>query len=183
MPELGTGQSLATSAGVPTPITVSVLSEQNAVSVTGDGWGINMNIPAVSGTVQDDNGQPVIRLIQSSMASMSGSGMQPGTIASVWFFSEPTLMGTVAVAEDGSFTLDVMVDAQFIPAGNHTVQVQGVGTDGYIKSVNMGVLVEEPPAPTTASDASVMLWWVVGAFMVALLLLVIVVVARWKRSS
>lgn len=161
---------------------MSVLSEQNAVLVTGGGWGINMNVPAVSGTVENDNGQPVIRLIQSSIASMSGSGMQPGTIASVWFFSEPTLMGTVTVEEDGSFALEVMVDAQFIPAGNHTVQVQGVGTDGYIKSFNMGALVEEPPAPTTASEASVMLWWVFAG-VISLALLVVILVSRRRRQA
>ena len=91
-------------------------------------------------------------------------------------------MGTVAVAEDGSFTLDVMVDAQFIPAGNHTVQVQGVGTDGYIKSVNMGVLVEEPPAPTTASEASVMLWWVLAG-VILLALIVVIFVSRRRRQA
>jgi uncharacterized protein (UPF0548 family) len=31
-----------------------------------------------------------------------------------------------------------------INAGEHTIQIQGVGEDGFIRSANLGVVVEEP---------------------------------------
>ena len=97
-------------------------------------------------------------------------------------FSDPTLMATVVVSDDGSFSTEFLVDPQFLPAGEHTLQIQGVGEDGFIKAANLGVLVQEPVV-LTSDSASGLLWWVIGAFLVALLLLVIVVVARRKRST
>ncbi len=83
----------------------------------------------------------------------------PGTTASVWMFSDPTLLATVPVGDDGTFAVEFLVDPQFLPAGNHTLQVQGVGEDGFIKAANVGVLVEEVVV-FTANTASGLVAWV-----------------------
>jgi len=69
--------------------------------------------------------------------------MQPGSRADVWMFSDAMLLGVVTVAEDGTFRLDVAVDPRFIGTGAHTLQVQGLGTDGYVRSANVAVVVED----------------------------------------
>jgi hypothetical protein len=182
LPDLVPGRSLATSAGSPVEVAVVALPAERSV-VVGDGsWEMTVKVDDERGTIEGESESPIVRMEQSSVASASGEGFQPGTTASVWMFSDPTLMATVLVSEDGSFTTDFLVDPQFLPAGEHTLQIQGVGEDGFIKAANLGVLVEEPVV-LTSDSASGLLWWVVGAFMVALLLLVIVVVARRKRSS
>ena len=104
----------------------------------------------------------------------------PGTTASVWMFSDPTLMGTVTVGADGSFTTEFVVDSQFLPVGTHTLQIQGVGDDGFIKAANLGVEVQEP-IELTAGSATGLLWWVVGAFVMLLVVFFLVVAGR-RRS-
>jgi len=182
LPDLGVGNWLATSAGSPVEVAVVPLPAERSV-VVGDGsWEMTVEVDDERGAIEGESESPIVRMEQSSVASASGNGFQPGTTASVWMFSDPTLMATVVVSEDGSFTTDFLVDPQFLPIGEHTLQIQGVGEDGFFKAANLGVLVEEPVI-LTSNSASGLLWWVVGAFMVALLLLVIVVVARRKRSS
>jgi len=84
------------------------------------------------------------------------------------------------VGEDGSFTTEFVVDSQFLPVGTHTLQIQGVGDDGFIKAANLGVEVQEP-VELTAGSATGLLWWVVGAF-VMLLVVFLLVVALRRRS-
>jgi len=86
----------------------------------------------------------------------------------------------VTVGEDGSFTTEFVVDSQFLPVGAHTLQIQGVGDDGFIKAANLGVDVQEP-VELTIQSATGLLWWVVGAF-VTLMVVFFLVVAVRRRS-
>ena len=58
-------------------------------------------------------------------------------------------------------------------SGNHTLQIQGVGADGFIRAANLGVTVSEPTAAAmTSAEASTAggmawLWWVIGVMAVA----------------
>jgi hypothetical protein len=89
-----------------------------------------------------------------------------GTRADVWLFSEPTLVGTALIDANGEFTGEVSIDPNLIPAGEHTLQLQGVGTDGYVKAANLGVLVEEAgsgaPAPDAGGFPWSFLWWILA---------------------
>ena len=122
-----------------------------------------------------------MRLTPSSVGHWSGSGFMPGTLATVWLFSEPTRMTTVTIDENGEFSSEFLVDARLIAPGEHTLQVQGVGADGFIKAANLGVLVEQPLELTTDS-ASGLLWWVAGALLLLLLAVLFVIVARRRRA-
>lgn len=181
LPDLGPSESIATSAGIPTPVTVTPLTRQRSVAIDGGDWVLNLVLNDSSGEVSGSENEAFIRMTQSSTSAVSGGGFQPSTVASVWMFSEPTLLGTVTVDEGGFFSLQILVDAQFIPSGEHTLQVQGVGSDGYIKAANLGVLVEEPVELTT-SIAAGLLWWVAGGFLLLLLAVLFVIVARRRRA-
>ena len=181
LPQLTLGASLATSAGFPTPVTVVPLPDQNLLSV-GDGqWLMTVSVEGEQSSIQGTSEAPEISMTQGSDASASGEGFLTGTTASVWMFSEPTLMATVPVGADGTFTLEFFVDPQFLPAGNHTLQVQGVGEDGFIKAANLGVLVEEVVV-FTASTASGLLGWVALVAALFLAMGLIIFLAR-RRSS
>jgi hypothetical protein len=180
LPDLSVGSSLATSAGFPTPVTVVPFPEEKRVSVGDGSWNLVVDVDSESGVVGGTSEAPVIQVTQDSVASASGDGFMPGTTASVWMFSDPTLMGTVTVGEDGSFTTEFVVDSQFLPVGTHTLQIQGVGGDGFIKAANLGVEVQEPVELTTQS-ATGLLWWVVGAFVTLMVVFFLVVVVR-RRS-
>ena len=181
LPTLSVGSSLATSAGTPTPVTVVPLSEEKRVSIGDGSWSLLVDVDQETGEVGGTPEAPVVRVTQDSVGSASGEGFMPGTTASVWMFSDPTLLGTVTVGEDGSFNTEFQVDSTYLPVGTHTLQVQGVGDDGYIKAANLGVDVQAPVDLTTTGAAG-LLWWVIGATF-ALLVVLILIFALRRRSS
>jgi hypothetical protein len=181
LPDLSAGQSLATSGGIPETVSITGVPETGGVVVEGNAWVIGLNTEAGNGAVENTDGGVLMRLNPSSVGQWSGSGFMPGTLATVWLFSEPTLMTTVTIDENGEFSSEFLVDARLVAPGEHTLQVQGVGADGYIKATNLGVLVEQPVEVTTES-ASGLLWWVAAAFLLLLIVLFFVIAARRRRA-
>jgi hypothetical protein len=135
-PSLAPGQSLATNAGIPTPVTVTPQPGSRRVGVAGDGWLLEIDVP--EGTVRDEAGNPIMEIITGDDTEVRGTGFLPGTRAYVWIMSTPKFLGEVTVRSDGSFAGDLPVD---VAPGQHTLQVSGVGTDGYIRAANLGVTV------------------------------------------
>jgi hypothetical protein len=181
LPDLGAGESLATSGGIPESVSIAGVPEAGRVVVEGNAWVIGVNADSDNGSVENTDGGVLMRLYPSSVGQWSGSGFMPGTLATVWLFSEPTLMTTVTIDENGEFSSEFLVDGRLIAPGEHTLQVQGVGADGYIKAANLGVLVEQPVELTTESSLG-LLWWVAGGFLLLLLVLVFVIAARRRRA-
>ena len=110
----------------------------------------------------------------------------PGTRADVWLFSDPTLVGTVDIAEDGTFTASFAVDSNVVPTGDHTLQIQGVGDDGFVRAANLGVVVEDPVSTPLAPMDSDPIGWVpliiIGTSVGGLLVLVGVTLAIRRRQ-
>lgn len=94
----------------------------------------------------NQNGQPVIQLEGSGGVRVTGNGFMPGSVASVWLFSEPRLLGTVMVNADGTFegTLPIGI----LESGEHTLQVNGISMTGADRAANLGVLVTDQGIPT-----------------------------------
>lgn len=179
---LSAGQSLATSGGMPQDVSVTGLPEAGNVVVEGPNWVVNVNADRDNGVVETDDGQVLVRLDQSFVGTTSGSGFMAGTLASVWLFSEPTLMATVTVDDNGEFSSEFLVDARLIAPGEPTLQVQGVGQDGLVKAANLGVVVEQPVA-LTSEGASSWLLWVVGLLLLALLITLFFFLARRRNRE
>lgn len=111
-------------------------------------------------------------------------------MASVWLFSEPTLMVTVSVGEGGAFSSEFLVDTLTLEPGSHTLQVQGVGGDGFIRAVNVGVVVApesvlfESAGDGTGADGPGTPWWVVSTLLLGLLLAgVFLTAVRARRAA
>lgn len=180
LPALSPGQSLATSAGIPETVTVEVRTQTREVAVVSGDWEFTVSFGDDAGEVGTGG---TLTFVQEKTASVSGSGFQPETRVDIWLFSEPTLLGSVTVSADGSFTGEVYLDTRFATAGSHTLQLQGVGTDGFIKAANLGVVVQESVS-LSAERAGGMLWWVFA--LVAVLVLsagVTILVARRRTAS
>ena len=144
-PTLAPGQSLATVAGVPTAVTVTPVPDARSTRIEGDGWLMDIDVP--TGTVRDEGGAPIIEIARGDDSVVRGTGFMPGTRAYVWLMSDPTFLGEVAVGADGTFAGDVPIAD--ITTGQHTLQLSGVGTDGYVRAANLGVLVTDGmPRPT-----------------------------------
>ena len=182
-PRLLPGQSLATNAGVPEVVNVTVIPNDKQTIIEGDGWTMGITPDSdgsnVTGT---DDGNVLLELVRDETATVSGSGFMPGTRADVWLFSEPTLLGTVEIDENGEFNGTVTVDGQVIAVGEHTLQLQGVGEDGYVRAANLGVIVNDDLAGASTEDAaSGMLWWALA--LVALVFVVALAYVLWRRRQ
>jgi hypothetical protein len=181
VPDLQPGQTLATSAGAPETVTITANVETRQVSIQSSEWSFTVTVPEENGTVDDTTtATPTVQFLQASTALVDGEGFQPDTRVDIFLFSDPTLLGSFTVAEDGTVTAEIYLDKRFATIGDHTLQIQGVGNDGYVKAANLGVLVEEPPMETTADTALTFVWWVIaGVVLVAVLL--VVLVSRRRR--
>ncbi|GEM_PF-1467887 len=158
IPGLLPGNSLATRAGIPVPLTVTGLSDQKLVVLEGDGWSIGLNVVNDSGTVESTEGGASVTLVRDKPLEISGIGFMPGTRADVWLFSDPTLVGSAIVTETGEFVAEMLVDSNFVAVGEHTIQLQGIGEDGYVRSANLGVSVGDNITATETLGASAP-WW------------------------
>jgi hypothetical protein len=89
-------------------------------------------------------------------------------------------VGSVDVAADGTFTADFVIDAGMVPAGDHTLQMQGVGEDGYVRAANLGVVVDDMVEQVAAPAGSFPVLPVVfiGSALVAIAVVVGVIVVR-----
>ena len=185
IPTMTPGQSVATSGGEPVPVRITPVSDQKLAVVEGDGWSMAINVAAEDGGVEPSEGGALLKLVRDESAVISGSGFMPGTRADVWLFSDPTLLGTVTIDENGEFTGEVNIDPNMIPVGEHTLQLQGVGEDGYVKAANLGVLVEDPveAAPPTAVEQGLGLIWSIIAALVLLAVIVVLIASRRRRDA
>jgi hypothetical protein len=141
-PVLAAGQFSATSGGITEAVSMTGLDGRMGMTVEGEGWTVTVEVVRGDGAALSTGANTVLRLDRLSVGTATGVGFLPGTLVTVWMFSEPVRLATVTVDGDGGFTLEFLVDATTIAPGEHTLQVQGVGQDGLIKAVNLGVVVE-----------------------------------------
>lgn len=172
LPEPGTGGSLATNAGVPEAVVITGDKLLKLAVVGGDGWSMSVAFSdQQSGVTPIPEGGATLTAIRGSTATVSGGGMMPGTRAEAWLFSTPVLLGTVTVGDDGTFDSDVLMDSLVIAVGSHTLQIQGIGIDGYTRAVNLGVDVIDPQALSPDESAQSLLvlslWLLLAAVLIA----------------
>lgn len=178
-PQLAPGQSLATSGGMPVAVRVTQGPEAGSVGVEGDGW--SMLVGSDAGTGQNQG----LELARGKAAAVSGSGFMPGTRADVWLFSDPILLGSFDVDESGNFKAEFGVDIDRASAGQHTLQIQGVGTDGYVRAASLGVSISdgEPSPVVDMAESFQALWWIATIAMVLILAILSFVVVRRRQSE
>ena len=177
-PVLKPGETLALNAG--TPDTVTLTRSDAATSLEGNDWGFT-----VEGAISDES-METLAFTRDAPVAFSGTGFMPGTRADVWLFSDPILVGTVDIAADGTFSTIFAVDSNFVPTGNHTLQMQGVGTDGYVRTANLGVVVQDemntPVVPVEVDPLNVVPLLLIGTSLGGLLVLVGVTIAIGRRQ-
>lgn len=160
IPEAAPGELFATAAGGPEPVTVQVAPEEGRKVTNAESWSMALQLEDEAGEISESGASGArIEVIQDTGALVGGEGFMPGTRADVWLFSDPVLLGSVIITADGAFTGFVPVDASTVSIGEHTLQLQAVGTDGYMRSLNVGVFVVGPEMrgtlPVTGSDPTV----------------------------
>lgn len=182
-PSPGPGNFEATNAGLAEMANLTGISDQKLALVEGAGWSLSLQLDGdASGLTQRPEGL-FMTLVQGETASFGGSGFMPGTIASVWLFSDPNKLGEVVIGADGSFSGNTEALDKTIATGDHTIQIQGVGQDGFIRSANLGVSVAA--ASPVVAPASILDWAPLAlvALVVAAGLLIWIIARRRKKAD
>lgn len=143
-PNPGLGNFEASNAGLPEQATLTAITDQKQALIEGNGWELSLQLSGEGSGITENADGVFMTLVRGEAATFGGNGFMPGTIASIWLFSDPTMLGEVTIAADGSFSGITGPLDEAIAAGEHTIQIQGVGSDGFIRSANLGVVVAEP---------------------------------------
>ena len=179
------GTFSATRAGLIDPAEIRSNSEDSFAVIEGDSWWVSVSLNEQS--AQDSAMKEGARLVltRDSIAALGGAGFMPGTRAEIWLFSTPTLLGTITVDSDGSFAGEALIDSLSVASGDHTLQLRGVGEDGYIRSANLGVTVDAVDAaePTDPVGSAMGLWvWLIVVFALVVTGVIIATVV-WRRRA
>jgi uncharacterized repeat protein (TIGR02059 family) len=152
-PRLQPGVGQAFENGEPIEITISVV-DQTRLALSGPNFRLVLSGDC-SGSdclIQvDENGRETLVLELDGKAKVSGFGFLPGTLVHVWIFSDPVYLGALLVAEDGTFDGDLQLLG--VPAGEHTLQVNGISFDGAERTADLGVLISSPSEQLPATEA------------------------------
>jgi uncharacterized delta-60 repeat protein len=141
------GSSVLLVNGVPQSVTVKpdapVTSQAKGLVAAGDGFTLKL-----AGV--DDRGQSLgvtndaaLVLRRDNSALVEGTGFAPNTDVQVYMFSQPRLLGTVRTNSTGSFSGLVPVPAD-LAIGPHTMQINALNTDGTVRSLSLGVVLQAP---------------------------------------
>jgi hypothetical protein len=182
-PNPGLGNFEASNAGLPEQATLTAITAQKQALIEGNGWELSLQLSGEgSGITENDNGV-FMTLVRGEAATFGGNGFMPGTIATIWLFSDPTMLGEVTIAADGSFSGITGPLGTAIAAGEHTIQIQGVGEDGFIRSANLGVVVSEPLAAVGLVPFFDWLPLILLGLLIALGIFLAIAARRRKRSD
>ncbi len=173
--ELQPAQTVALIDGQPVQAAVSVSGAQVTVETESTSMAIDFGTSAVSASSST--------VLQGSEIAFNGEGFAAGSPVVTWIQSDPIKIGTSNVSHDGAVDDTVTIPETIVP-GQHTIQVNGLDTQGRVVSLIYGVEVQsvDPPQPATASPLNwQLLFGLLIAVLIALLAVFAIVVLR-RRS-
>lgn len=134
-------QSVAIENGAPVSAPRSPTVNQNGYLIQGSDWQVSLEARSTSGEPLelDESGNLVLN--SDRLVQFQGTGFAPGSTIKVWLFSDPASIAKVTADENGSFNGSAQLSAD-IPEGEHTVQLNGLSTNGQIRSIALGVVVQ-----------------------------------------
>lgn len=97
-------------------------------------------------------GDGQIQIKDDSQVHAMLTGFQPNAPVEAWMFSSPIRLGGGATNASGEFIGQFAVD-QDLPAGNHTLQINGLDTAGNVVSVAIGVTKTSDQNPLQVTES------------------------------
>ena len=107
---------------------------------------------------------------------VTGKGLKPGTSATVWLMSTPTLLGYATIDKDGTLAKTFTLPAN-LAAGQHTIQVEVLNAAGVEVNLAFGLSATRTSVPVTGGDP-----WAAGAWALILVALGAVLLLVIRRS-
>jgi uncharacterized repeat protein (TIGR02543 family) len=179
LPSLRPGELEGTSAGRLIDLIITAVPQFSRLVMAAEDWAFTLDLSTMPGQELQVDSPPWVIFTPLGKASLSGAGLLPGTTVSIWLFSEPTLLGTSVVGEDGSFVTEISVDNPAIAFGEHTLQIQAIGSDGFTKAANVGVTLAEGDPVGSPAGALALTSLLVLVVMAGL----VVSIAFWRRKN
>ncbi|HEY4993491.1 MAG TPA: LPXTG cell wall anchor domain-containing protein, partial [Nakamurella sp.] len=107
----------------------------------------------------------VVRVPQEGALRVAIRGFKPGTPATVWGFSTPTILTRLTIAADRSGVQAFTLPASMLP-GPHTLVVAGTSAEGKPATMSVGILVTAPSAASAVTQGAGLVapaagasWW------------------------
>jgi hypothetical protein len=172
---------VATNKGEAEQVTIDSDPTQGSVRVTADAWGFDIRVDTATSSVRGSESTTTIAATNTTEVSVSGSGFMADTRVDVWAFSTPTLLASATVTTEGTATVTVELDPTTL-TGEHTLQLQAVGDDGFIRTANLPVTLSNTTASTT-NTANSLLWWTVALIGLIILAAIITTLVIRRRQA
>ncbi|MFM8528633.1 MAG: hypothetical protein ACKOD2_02960, partial [Ilumatobacteraceae bacterium] len=139
--ELAAGETIALVRGELVKVTVEQVEETLVVTLPND-------VKIVFGRSSKDStsvavaADGVLRMFRDDEVEITVSGLVPGTVYTVYMFSEPFELGRGVADANGVVSTSVRVPTD-AAHGEHTIQFNGVGPGGEVVTTSMGFEVLE----------------------------------------
>jgi hypothetical protein len=143
LPAPNPGEAVETVNGESGPMVIEVV-DSIRVRVSSEAFELSIQVSDSEGqTVGVSPDNMILRLQEDGRIRVAGSGMEPGTVVSVWLFSNPVLAGQLMVNANGDFGGELPVPPG-LGLGQHTIQVTGIDRRSVRRSASIGVILEGP---------------------------------------
>ena len=121
---------------------IITVNEQVVLLQDSEGFRLSVSSTNADGQPTRVSATGAIVVAQGTFIRVSGDGFAPNSDAVAWLFSEPRRLGVIRVNNAGSFETDLRV-GEGIPTGDHTTQINGVTSEGGVRSLSLAVEVVE----------------------------------------
>jgi len=156
LPEPEMGEVVVQVGGTTASATINIVQDTIFQVATGGAFSLNLKgLDQDGAAIPIDSSALALRLQQGTQVRVSGDGFYPQTVVTVFLFSNPRQLGQVQVDANGNYDalLPVPLDIEW---GRHTLQANGVATDGnnniVKRSVSLPVLLKAGPAVVSTSS-------------------------------
>lgn len=139
-PQLEAGEATATIRGKRVQMVTSVEQGQLVMTLPGNVVMRIGSVDASSGAQIGADG--VLRMFGNSSARVLATGLVPKTTYTVFMFSDPLELGRGETSTKGAVSQVITVPKD-VEAGEHTLQMNGVGKGNEVVSVSMGFEIVE----------------------------------------
>jgi hypothetical protein len=181
LPALSPEDTLGMANGVPTELSQTRDDLTGMLTLSTGEWAITVSPPnGQTGGFSTGASGGIVLDFDSGLA-VTGSGFMGATRSDVWVFSTPIFLGSFDVDDQGNFAGTVAFSQDNLAPGNHTLQIQAVGVNGLIKTVNLGVVVEA--ASTSSRWGFLTTMGILGVLLLVGILVFVVFLARRSQQE
>jgi len=102
-----------------------------------------------------------------------------------WIFSTPQKIGTIPVSDDGEYSTEMNLP-EALDIGEHTIQVNGITSDGSIRSLSVEVLYLGDTGKAQDDETNGQLWMSLNFWIFIICALVAITSLWWlfgRRKS